>query len=224
MTTDKPRGNLRFSLGTLLLLTAIVALGVTLWQAHRELASLRPEVRRLRQELGHLSIDDETKIYAIEIPTMAPNTWKWRVYLPPGRAFEMNTQLKRIPGRPKGLNRREWLNTLSGPSNTIASGEFTIEAKMEKGEVAGSWFLHTMDLNNNGASGAGMDWLDDRRAWYTSSDVSPRQQVELSTDDGLILLAIRKGNVVDLPTGWKSTPPPVTAEAPGVMLWIGPIK
>ncbi len=84
-----PMGSIRrprFSLLTLLLLLTIAAIVVTVWQLYAELGPLRGEVKRLRNEVGELSVDDKTKLHAIRVPTDAESTWKWRVWIPKGRA------------------------------------------------------------------------------------------------------------------------------------------
>jgi hypothetical protein len=75
----------RLSLLTALLLMALVACGITIWQLWREVAPLRVEVRRLRDEMGVLSVEDETKIHAIQVSTDDSLTWKWRIWVPEGR-------------------------------------------------------------------------------------------------------------------------------------------
>lgn len=82
----------RFSLLTVLLVMALVACGITIWQLWRELSPLRDEVRALRAESGLLTIYDTSKIHAIALTTLEDNTWRWRLYLPAGRQYSLYVQ------------------------------------------------------------------------------------------------------------------------------------
>ena len=61
MPTESQSRRPRFSLLTLLLLMAIAAMGIVIWQLWSEVEPLRAEVRNLRLETGRLTIDDPAK-------------------------------------------------------------------------------------------------------------------------------------------------------------------
>src|SRR5690606_31982136 len=96
----------------------IAALAVTVWRQSFEAEPLRQEVRRLRQELGHLTIDDENKIYAIQVPSADLNTKRFRVYLPKNRKFLLCSRIHTIPGRKLGQSRKEWFADKKGSGGT----------------------------------------------------------------------------------------------------------
>lgn len=52
-----------------MLVTTIVALSITVVTLYREVRPLRDEVRQLRNEVGRLSIEDPTKLHAIQVET-----------------------------------------------------------------------------------------------------------------------------------------------------------
>ncbi len=87
----------RFSLGTLLLLMALAAVGVTVWQLYRELVPLRAELRRFRDEAGSLSIDDPTKLHAIRLQSLDDSTWKFRIYVPKGQRYGLVLTVNDVP-------------------------------------------------------------------------------------------------------------------------------
>jgi hypothetical protein len=87
----------RFSLLTILLLMALVACGITIWQLWREVGPLRAEVRRLRDEAGVLSVDDPTKVHAIRVDTKDELLWKWRVWIPQNRTFVIRCRGRDVP-------------------------------------------------------------------------------------------------------------------------------
>src|ERR1051325_4225607 len=43
-----------------------------------EISELKDELRNLRIQLGHLDIQDKTKVYVRQVSAM-PNSWAWRV-------------------------------------------------------------------------------------------------------------------------------------------------
>jgi hypothetical protein len=84
------RSWLQFSLRTILLLIVLAAIGFSVWTSNRRLQEnrrLQAEIKRLKGELGELTIEEgqEGKVQAIGIATIEPFTWKWRVYVPKGR-------------------------------------------------------------------------------------------------------------------------------------------
>ena len=87
----------RFSLLTFLLCATVICLGISHWNTTRELASAQDELRVLRDEQGHLSIDDESKFHAVAIESPEPNTWRWRMFVPKGNRYKWNIACEKIP-------------------------------------------------------------------------------------------------------------------------------
>ncbi len=92
-----PRPRLRFSLLTVLLVTTIVGMAIVVVMQWRSLAPLRAEVRRLRNEVGDLSVDDPTKLCAIQVNTHDELTWKWRVWVPQGKVYRVREYGGEVP-------------------------------------------------------------------------------------------------------------------------------
>lgn len=216
----------RFSILTALLVLTIVALSVTVWRQNSEVSPLRQEVRRLRQELGHLTIDDESKIYAIRVAAADLDTHRFRVYLPKNRKFVLCERIQTIPGRSPSQSQTEWFASLggSGSSSTIDSGEFTIDVHVERPDAkSDQWNLrHNINGRGGGVCGTVMPWLNDRRVWTTSADVGFDKQIERDADEGLVLFELRQGDLKKFPGGYSVTSPDKTKEQPGVMMWIEP--
>jgi hypothetical protein len=72
----------RFSLLSLLLVTAIVALALALFLTRSQLHEVQAESKRLKDQFGELSITDSSQVHLISIPTAEAMHWRWRVYLP----------------------------------------------------------------------------------------------------------------------------------------------
>jgi hypothetical protein len=223
MTNERSRRP-RISILTALLLLTIAGLTVTVWRQSFEAEPLRREVRRLRQELGHLTIDDESKIYAIQVPSANLDTKRFRVYLPKNRKFVLCSRIHTIPGKKAGQSRKEWFATLggSGSASTIDSGEFTIDVFVKRSdEDPDHWNLHnSINGRGGGTVGSKMPWLNDRRAWTTGADVGLDKQTERDADEGLVLFELRQGTVKEFPGGYSVTPADETKDQPGVMMWI----
>ena len=81
---DRPSRRLRFSLSTLPLLATIIGMALALGLLWRQVAPMQKELLTLRNETGQLSINDPSKAYALEVPTLEQNRWRWRFHLPAG--------------------------------------------------------------------------------------------------------------------------------------------
>jgi hypothetical protein len=227
-----PRLLPRFSLLTILLLTALVACGFTIWQLWREVRPLRAEVARLRAEVGQLTIEDTDKAYAIQVHTFDDDTWKWRIYLPPGRKYSLHTRSGNLPS-PVGITRNEWLEAVtrhgvgSSSSGTGLSGEYTLEAKLVQQDDR--WLLVTRNTVREGpvsghAGGTTSiypdEWLADRRARSTRSDVPSVNQKVFEPDQPILLLHMMKPIITETSSGYSSRTPEGPAD--GFALWIAP--
>lgn len=87
----------RISLLAALLLMTIVGMAIVLVQLWQEVEPLRAEVRRLRDEVGELFVDDPKKVHAIEIDTKDELTWKWRVWIPENSVYVVRCSGENVP-------------------------------------------------------------------------------------------------------------------------------
>lgn len=103
MASDIPsqdrRLRARFSLLTLLLLTAIVALSTTVAILWREIGPLRTENKRLNEERGTLVIDDPGILHAIKIPKRfaGDSGDSYRIYVPVGQEYLAFVKVNDVP-------------------------------------------------------------------------------------------------------------------------------
>jgi hypothetical protein len=111
------RYRVTYSVLGLLLLVFAVALIVGLVVNTGRLQEAEQELQVLRQETGHLTIEDRTKFHAVTVPTEEPNTWRWRIFLPKGHRYSWQIASKEIPQNtvPKGghgsySNGHDWEN------------------------------------------------------------------------------------------------------------------
>ena len=79
----------RFSLKTLLLATAIIALFAALIVTNLQRQGDIEELSKLREVAGRLSISDESQVHAIPVAVAGQYTWQWQIYLPPEKEYEI---------------------------------------------------------------------------------------------------------------------------------------
>lgn len=112
-TTSTPVRRWHFSLKTLLAAVVVVCATIGFIVLGRDLYQTRQELRKLRAETGHLSIDDRSQFHAIALEVAEPNTWRWRLFIPKGHRYSWNIAGEEIPKN----------EPPSGPSITGMSNE-----------------------------------------------------------------------------------------------------
>jgi len=226
----------RFSLRTLLLLTTIVALGVALWRVGSEVVPLRVEVRKLRNELGILQIDESEKIYAIRVEANDDQLHKFRVYLPKGKQYSVNYAYSGIPieGQPA-----------SAGSQNVEAGEYLITVRiryrpnLDSGEPSpyasailrvtpsqGQRFSSSVS-NISIGGGSGNSWIANQEIDGRCGSIKRiDRQVEISEPDQPVdLLRIRSARPINIQRGADGNVISYsheTIEEPcdGFMIWI----
>ncbi|HEY4235236.1 MAG TPA: hypothetical protein VGM76_17530 [Lacipirellulaceae bacterium] len=201
--TAKP--NLRFSLLTALLLTAIVAMAMVIMLFWREIGPLRSEVRRLRNEVGTLSIDDETKPCAIRVRTVDDFTWKWRLWIPKCREY----LLKHDDSIPKqGFPAGQGSIALSEP------GEIWIEYRIAFDPRSKTW-QDKLTTPSASVGGSQQDWVNWSHRTIASDGVSYDTQ---SAEPGkVIVLASERVSQASSSTA-------IEDPSEGLMIWLEPTK
>jgi hypothetical protein len=223
---------LRFSLLTMLLLMILAACGITIWQLWSEVGPLREENRRMRAELGLLTIEDPKRAYAINIPTFEDDLWKWRINLPPGNQYSLCEYSGHLPTSRSG---KSWFDEVkasgvgSSSSGSGLQGEFVLEARLIKEN--GEWLMVTKARRHDGEfrTVAGSktsiypplgNWLSEHRSRISSSDVADRQK-SFTASEPILLLHLIRPEITDLPRGGYTSRSP-QGPADGVAIWLEP--
>jgi hypothetical protein len=209
----------RFSLLTILLLTAIVSLSIVVAKLWSEVGPLRAQVRSMRTELGLLNIDDSSVAQAIQLGTGKADHWKWRIYLPATGEYELFVYSGMIP--PRGFY-QNWYDEVrknaSGMSSTFDGGEFVFNVQLKKQDD--QWLVLTsrgIDRMGGVWSVHG-DWLSQLMGRGITSSVGPDTAVRFRPGQPIHLMtllepiATKNGN-----TTYWSTP---TGPANGIVVWI----
>jgi hypothetical protein len=228
MTRLRPR----ISLLTAFLLTTIVGLVIAVALFSREIGPLRTEVRRLRSEIGYLSIDDPNRACAVSVPTFEDDTWKWRIYLPVGGQYSICSRSGHLPSRP-GHSGNSWFDEVqkagSGMSSmgTSLHGELLLEGRLIKEND--TWIFVTNYSQSDGSMKTSSkskdsiyqpsgDWLSDRRSRITTSDVAFDQK-SFEPGQSILLLHLVRPEITVTPGGGHTSKTP-QGPADGVAVWI----
>jgi hypothetical protein len=195
----------RFSLKTILLATAFIACGITIWLLQREVGPLRAEVKRLRNEVGFLSLEDESKLHAIRLRTPDELTWKWRLWIPPGRKYAL-----RVDG---GMIPKTGFPTEGGTIGIYDAGEMWVEYRIQKDPKTGSW-QGMMYTSSGGVGGGEQKWVEWGRRVGTGEGVGNTTHVA-PPDEVLIL-----GRFLHSQTAKDSTQ--IEDPASGFVIWLEP--
>ncbi len=150
----------RFSILTALLLMTIVGMVFAVVHVRNRAASLELELRtlayenrQLRDEVGALSIDDPSKIYAIRVRTDDDRTWKWRVWVPEGTNVEVRYQWVDVPR--VGIPREQG-------SVSLNSGEQWVSMKVRRDHSGKNWmaYVETKSGSNGTSIKNESQWFD----------------------------------------------------------------
>jgi hypothetical protein len=165
---NRPSWRPRISLLTALLLITIAGMAIVVARQWRELAPMRVELRKLRDEIGALTIEDNSRIHAIAVRTSDDLTWKWRVWVPEGMNVAVHYRFGQVPktGVPQGQG-----------GASLGPGEHWIELKAGRDR---SWENWTASLTTSGGSvgtsiGPDDHWFD-WKTWRQPATESGRQQ------------------------------------------------
>ena len=159
------------------------------------------------------------------------DSWKWRIYLPTTGNCTLNAYSGHSPS-PAGRHDADWYRVLHkngvGMGSSIVDGEFTLEARAVKDGK--NWVLTTKSLQHTGKlsrTGGGKtsiwqpsgDWLSDRRARYSSSDVTNVQK-DFTPGAPILLILCQRPIITDQPGGYTSESP--AGPADGFAVWLEP--
>jgi hypothetical protein len=220
VTDTATRRRVRFSLLTLLLLTALLLVSVSHFVTSRRLDATQAALRQANNDLGQLTVDDANKLHAISLPTFQHQQWRWRVQLPSGQRYRLRWLVDNVPqeGVPQAprVNQIQLIDQYAKP---IATGEP---------------FILTLALTKNAEGQASLTFavpnrsttipLKDQAAWAASDSgigwstwTAGMQGTEsVVKTQPMMLLRYRRGK--EVPGGWTVEKNPTE----GIAVWIEP--
>jgi hypothetical protein len=202
----------RFSLQKLLLAVTIAAMAIGLFaiaQRNYSLQSansrLAQENRRLRDITGELSVDDPSRVHAIQLRTQSELEWAWLVWLPEGSRYRL-----RCEGGEGEIPEKGW----PAHGGTIwlgGAGERRIHYSIRRDPVEGKWY-GTLSASGGSVGRDDHSWVE----WNSKS--STTSGVGNTTE------SFRKGRRVELYRhrvwpGGSTGPSDLTA---GFVIWLEP--
>jgi hypothetical protein len=178
---EAPSRRPRFTLRVLFFVVALVALVVSLINTYRIAQRnrlLEAENQRLRNEVGELSVEDESQFHAIQVATDNELEWAWRIWIPEGRSYRLRSIGGQIP--------KEGFPQSGGTIYLREPGEHVVRYRIRRDPRDDKWYGATS--TTGGSVGK------DRQEWVewgsrsattggvgtTTRALSPDQRVELA--------------------------------------------
>jgi hypothetical protein len=135
-------GRWRFSLRTLLLLVVIVCIAIPMGMQTYKLHRAETEIRRLRNEVGYLSVEESSKVHVIAVDMNEPDTWRWRIFLPQGVRYSWCLGFGDIPA--KGVPQPKLKHTSNEPYSD-EDAEVVVTARLRQLDD-GNWSLSVASM------------------------------------------------------------------------------
>jgi hypothetical protein len=170
------------SLLTAMLLITIAGMAIKIVQLRLEIDPLRRDLHMLRKAIGQLSIDDESKVHAIAVPSHDSLTWRWRVWIPQGRQVTLHYQWGNVPR--KGVPSKRSSVTLSPGEQSITLSAMQVGIRASEIEV-------TLDASGGmvGDSTRSSDrWLLGSESYITTFEGVPWSTYVASENEKVIVL------------------------------------
>jgi hypothetical protein len=108
----------QISLGMLLCVITIIGLSISQILYMLKYQKLKRDYDTIRTDFAVLDVQDRNLIHAIALPVFEPNTYRFRVYVPSGKKYQLRYRTKDIPskGFPTGSD-GAMLGPVSGDDN-----------------------------------------------------------------------------------------------------------
>lgn len=231
---SKPAGRRpRVSLLSLLLVVTLAATTTALAVAWGELRKLRADNRRLRDEVGELTVTDVEAAQAIRVSGLMDASRVYRVRLPESPAYKFCYRVHRVPGNgtpdtanayrvPPGLY-RVVVSLTERPPGTPPPFNAKVELRPLEGQpVSSSGATFNLDTDRN------PDWFDSETGQmrFGIAGVADHGQ-EFAPGEPVVLLRARAVERVNLNANkpgaaprWATTI--VDGERDGLMVWFEP--
>ncbi len=222
------RFSLRFSLWTLFVLALLISLVIsnlmTSWHLRRsqemiaqkeaEIDMHLTEIEHYQDKLGMLRIKDQAKTHIIAVEMLQDMVWRWRIFVPEGKEYLINTVVGEIP--PNDYPPAHQFERLE-------SGETQLTISFLH-DAQGEWKAKTEMTGDSGAASMSFKLPEEKMAWYGSSGTATSNVFRPSYGQKLIevtqpiqLIRLRKWFRQEAGTTTDRTQP-----ANGILVWLEP--
>ena len=224
----------RFSILSLILLAAVIALATRVWQLNSELAAIKPELNRLRAEVYRFdstelgstedrktAFDNETLsdlnvaetasssggYKLIQLPTESLYHWRWRVRIPDGKDCTLVCVSGKIPKT--GLKTKKWMYSTMN-IGSFTQREVVLDLTISKGFNG----KYGVTVSYGKRSNVLLEYDDGPPQWlagrvqYGVDVVGADGPVAFDAEDRVPILRLR------------STPAPDETHGDGVLVWL----
>ncbi len=230
----------RFSILSMLLITAIVAISVSHWQTSQQLWQERHERRVIDAALGIPTVTQPEKLTVMSVPMMAEDSWEWHLVIPPKQRYEVFGLFQNIPseGMPANGERLGVLEPGSMRLNVSAvrrqhggvirvasqridpPGDPPIEVAKVMKEDDFRW-IHSY-MGEYGWAYTGTDHDPKNERWFMTSNegltaLKGARQVTFGVDE---IVLLRRARSYRMKNSTDMVPPTISG---GFMLWLEPI-
>jgi hypothetical protein len=162
-----PAPGRRFTLRALFVGVAAIAIAAS-WVNTYRIAQrnrlLETENRRLRDEVGELSVDDDSRLHIIRVDTKNEFEWAWRVWVPEGRSYRLRVIGDRIP--------KQGFRDDGGTTFLREPGEHFVRYRIGRDPRDNRW-SGTLSTRGAGISSTGGEWVEWGSRTATTDGVGP---------------------------------------------------
>ena len=223
----------RYSLGTLLILVAVVGVIVGSFVVGTRLRRAERELKALRDETGRLTISDRSQVHVINVAVAdftgadvtgdEPNTWRWRLFIPKGQKYSWNLAAKDIPQL--DVPQQAGVKAISNEPYWERDNEVLVTATLRRQDDS-HWRLSVESRigdSKNQMGGGSLKIPAENLAWNTegaSTDgrVAGSRGTQLYEPRRAIILLQRRPLARQPDGSSKPSPDPM----PGFMIWLQP--
>ncbi len=218
----------RYSLGTLLILMAVVGVIVGSYVVGTRLKQAERELKALRDETGWLAISDRSQVHVINVPVAdiagdERNTWRWRLFIPKGHKYSWNLAAEEIPQLE--VPQKAGVKVISNEPYWERDNEVLVTATLRRQDDA-HWRLtieSRIGDSKNQMGAVSLTIPGEKLAWNTegaSTDgrVAGSRGTKLYDPSRPIILLQRRPLARQPDGSSKPSPDPM----PGFMIWLQP--
>ena len=207
----------RFSIATMLLVSALIACSISHFVVSWELATTKKALTALRNDALVLDADDDKLLHVIALPTYGELQWRWRLQLPSEGTYRLRYAIDEIPcySLPENSQPVNRVFVRSDGSN-LSGVSFVLEIGIFK-DGDGVWQFSA----TNGDSGriapikSPPKWLDSKTATGWGSFVTGTGRTKSSSStDALTLLSLRRSKKIGNASTVDESP------ADGLVVWV----